>query len=71
MDKVIIEVTKEGWSTTVKLARKVFVEKHKATSTGSKAVEGNFEKEEEIGEELCDALSGFTQYNIMAALRHI
>ncbi len=67
-NKVIIEITSEGWTTTVHIGKKKFIEKHIATSTGAECVSGDFEKEDEISDDLYNELSSFTQYNIMRAL---
>lgn len=68
MKKVIIEITEKGWSITVHKNEKKFIEKHVATPTGAKSIEGNFGNEYEISEELYEALSGFGNYDIMCAL---
>ena len=67
--KVTIEVTENGWETKVELNGKTYIEKHKRTNFGSEGVEGNFENEDELTDELYDALSGFAQHDIMQALR--
>lgn len=67
MKKVTIEITPKGWTTTVQLGNKTYVEKHISTPTGAKGIEDNFEDAIE-DEELVDALSGFAQYDIMLAL---
>jgi len=68
MRKVIIEVTESGWTTTVKNGDSEIVEKHLSTPTGSRCVQGNFEDEDSIDDELYDALIGFAMYDIMRAL---
>ena len=68
MKKVTIEITEKGWTVSVHKDEKTFIEKHVATPTGAKSIEGNFEDEPEISEELYDALSGFANYDIMRAL---
>lgn len=67
--KVTIEVTENGWETKVEVNGKTYIEKHEADQFGAKGVEGNFEEEEELTDEMVDALGGFAQYNIMKALR--
>jgi len=69
MKKVTIEVTEKGWTTSVKLDGRIFTEKHEATRTGSKRVEGNFEDYDQIGDNLHDALDGFVIYDIMNGLQ--
>ena len=68
MKKVTIEITENQWTVTVQKDEKTFIEKHVATPTGAKSIEGNFEDESEISEDLYDALSGFANYDIMCAL---
>ena len=68
MKKVTIEITEKGWTVSVHKDEKTFIEKHVVTPTGAKSIEGNFEDEPEISEELYDALSGFANYDIMRAL---
>lgn len=68
MKKVIIEITENGWNTTVQLDEKTFVEKYKSTPRGADWVEGDFEAEDDISDELYNALTGFSQYDIMRAL---
>jgi hypothetical protein len=69
MKKVTIEVTENGWETKLEINGETFIEKHERTDTGAKGYEGNFEEEEEITDEMIDALQGFAQYDIMNALR--
>lgn len=68
MKKVTIEITEKGWTVTVQKDEKTFVEKHIATLTGAQSIEGDFEYNDEINEELYEALSGFSNYDIMRAL---
>lgn len=67
---VTIVITEKGWETKVQLGKKTFIEKHESTSTGSKCIEGNFEKHDEFSEDLLDSLTSFAQYDIMYALRN-
>jgi len=69
MKKVTIEVTEKGWKTTVELDGRIFTEKHEATRTGAKCIEGNFENNEPIGDKLLEALQGFAMYDIMNGLQ--
>lgn len=68
MKKVTIEITENQWTVTVQKDEKTFIEKHVATPTGAKSIEGNFENESEISDELYEALSGLANYDIMRAL---
>lgn len=70
-NKVIIEITSEGWETVVELKGKKFKEKHKKSEHGAQGIEGNFEDEEHIPEVLYDALNGFFQFDVMTALNEI
>lgn len=70
MNKVTVEITDNGWTTTVEINGKKFVEKHKKTRFGAESTKGNFENQEEISEELYEAVSsGFYAYNVMLALK--
>jgi hypothetical protein len=69
MKKVIIEITEGGWITTIKDGDFEIIEKHLSTPSGSRCVEGNFENEDSISDELYAALSGYYIYDIMRALR--
>lgn len=51
MNKIVIEVTSNGWETTATINGKEYKEKHVATAFGSESVEGNFESEDDIPEE--------------------
>lgn len=70
-NKISIEITKDGWTTTVNLAGRTFVEKHIATPTGAQGVEGDFEKDDDIPEEIYEALNSFFQFDCMSALQGI
>ena len=48
MNKIVIEVTSNGWETTATINGKEYKEKHVATAFGSESVEGNFESEDDI-----------------------
>lgn len=69
MKKVTIEITPKGYDINVELDGKKMTERHIADNTGSICVEGDFEEELDISEELYDALSGFTFFEIMRALQ--
>lgn len=68
-NKITIEITSKGWTTTANLNGKTFVEKHVATSTGAEGIEGDFESEDDIPEEVYDALNSFFQFDCMLALQ--
>ena len=57
MNKIVIEVTSNGWETTATINGKEYKEKHVATAFGSESVEGNFESEDDIPKEIYDALN--------------
>jgi len=67
--KVTIEVTENGWSTTVEINGKTHVEKHIRTSYGSKCVLGDFEMNDELSDELYGSLTDFINMDIMSALK--
>lgn len=71
MNKIVIEVTSKGWESTVTINDKEFKEKHIATVFGSEGVEGDFESEEDIPEEVYDALNSFFPYECMQALQEV
>jgi hypothetical protein len=68
MKKVIIEITKDGWTTILEKDGKKFTERHVKTMHGSKSIEGDFEAEDDIDDELYDALTSFANHDIMSAL---
>lgn len=70
MNKVNIEITSEGWRTTVTLNGEEYVEEHKRTSSGAKQVsEFAFEDYDEITDNLYDALNSFFEFDVMRALQ--
>ena len=71
MNKIVIEVTSDGWETTVTINGKEYKEKHVATGYGSVSVEGSFENEEDIPDEVYDALSSSFIFECMQALSSI
>lgn len=67
--KVTIEITEDGWETKLEINGKTYIEKYERDSSGAKAIEGDFEDDnEELTEELIGSISGFSQYDIMLAL---
>ena len=71
MNKIKLEITSEGWETTVIINDKEFKEKHIATVFGSEIAEGDFESEEDIPEEVYDALNSFFPFECMQALQNV
>ncbi|PWM24151.1 MAG: hypothetical protein DBX48_08710 [Limosilactobacillus fermentum] len=71
MNKIKIEITPNGWETTVIINGKEFKEKHIATAFGSEGVEGDFESEDDIPEEVYDALNSFFPFECMGALQNV
>ncbi|MBT1299551.1 hypothetical protein [Phocaeicola dorei] len=71
MNKIKLEITSEGWETTVIINGKEFKEKHIATVFGSEGAEGDFESEEDIPEEVYDALNCFFPFECMQALQNV
>lgn len=71
MNKIVIEVTPKGWESTVTINGKEFKEKHIATATGAKSVEGDFESEDDIPDEVYDALNSSFPFECMQALQEV
>ncbi|MCU6767361.1 hypothetical protein OCV73_00090 [Barnesiella propionica] len=71
INKIIIEVTPKGWESTVTINGKEFKERHIATSTGAKSVEGDFENEDNIPDEVYDVLNTSFPFECMEALQKI
>lgn len=71
MNKIKLEITSEGWETTVIINGKEFKEKHISTVFGSEGSEGDFESEEDIPEEVYDALNSFFPFECMQALQNV
>lgn len=71
MNKIVIEVTSGGWETVVTINGEEYREKHVATATGAKSVEGNFENEDDMPEEVYDALNSTFPFDCMQALQSI
>ena len=55
MNKIALEITSEGWEITVIIDGKEYKEKYVVTATGAKSIEGDFESEDDIPEEVYDA----------------
>lgn len=68
MKKVIIEITDNGWTTTVQLGDNTYSSTHKATHTGARQVDGNIDEIDD--DELIEQLEGFMQYSVMNALQN-
>lgn len=71
MNKIKIEITPDGWESTVIIDGKEYKEKHVATAFGSESIEGNFESEDGIPEEVYDALNSSFPFECMQALYSI
>lgn len=71
MNKVLVEITKDGWKTEVSLNGKTFTEKHVKTATGATCIAGDFDSESELPPDLWEAVTGFYQYDIMKALNEL
>lgn len=70
MKKVIIEITPEGWTTTIELDGKKITDEHVATSYGATGVNGCLEDNENLPDDLYEAIEGFDAYEIMKVLRN-
>ena len=71
MNKIALEITSEGWEITVIIDGKEYKEKCVATATGAKSIEGDFESEDDIPEEVYDALNSTFPFECMQALYSI
>ena len=71
MNKIKIEITPNGWESTVIIDGKEYKDKHVATAFGSESIEGNFESEDDIPEEVYDALNSSFPFECMRALYSI
>lgn len=71
MNKIKLEITSEGWESIVTIDGKEYKEKYAATETGAKSIEGDFESEDGIPEEVYDALNSTFPFECMQALYSI
>lgn len=71
MNEIVIKITSDGWETAVTINGKEYKERHVATSFGSVCIEGNFESEDDIPEEVYDALNSSFPFDCMQALYSI
>lgn len=71
MNKIKLEITSEGWESIVTIDGKEYKEKYAATETGAKSIEGDFESEDDIPEEVYDALNSTFPFECMQALYSI
>lgn len=67
--KVTIEITPDGWTRTVNLGNKTYIEKWVRIPTGAKSIAGNFEDEKGIDDDLYEALNTTSELDISLALR--
>lgn len=51
-NKINIEITQDGWTTDILFNGKKYRERHERIPTGSKCVEGDFESEEELPDDI-------------------
>ena len=65
MNKIKIEITPNGWESTVIIDGKEYKEKHVATAFGSESIE------DDIPEEVYDALNSSFPFECMRALYSI
>lgn len=66
-----IEITKWGYIITVTLNSKQYTEVWEANINGTQRVEGDFENEEGIPDEIYDAIQNLSGYDGMKALQSI
>lgn len=71
-NKVTIEITSTGFTTTLFLNGKEYKEVHISEDDYSCGlIEGDFEEEENIPDCLFDSLSGLSQFDILMALKKV
>lgn len=73
MKKITLEITDQGWTTTVQVDNKTFIEKYVSTHNGvsAKSIEGNMEIEEGLPEGIYDALDNFFPLDCMQSLQEL
>lgn len=71
MKKVTIEISPNGWITTVTGENVEIKRQYIKTSTGARCVDGSFEDDPLIPDELCEALDDGQPFDIMLALKKI
>lgn len=73
MKKITLEITDQGWTTTVQVDNKTFIEKYVSTHNGvsAKSIEGNMEIEEGLPEGIYDVLDNFFPLNCMQSLQEL
>jgi uncharacterized protein YydD (DUF2326 family) len=69
--RVTIEITPDGWETTIHLNGKSYTERHKKELYGSSLIEGSFKHEDDISDILYEAVSDFYQHDVMNALNSL
>lgn len=68
MNKVTIEVTPNGWTTTLELNGKKFVEQWTADSNGAGTTTPSLESQVDIPDELLEAIDDNHPYDLMRNL---
>lgn len=67
-NKITIEITAEGWKTDVMINGKTYTEWHAGECGLATCIEGNFEKDTEIPDNIYDALNSFFYFDCQQAL---
>lgn len=71
MNKVTLEITSKEYIVKVNLNGEEFIEKHIKTNHGATGIEGDFESESKIPDNLYDALNNFFAFDVMNALNEL
>lgn len=69
MNKIAIEITPEGWRTSITINGKEFEQKYVVTATGARCIDGDFENEDDIPDEIYNALNSSFPFECMQALK--
>ena len=68
MNKVVIEITSEGWKIILQINGEEIIEEHKRTESGSVVGGNDIEDSDLVTDELYEALNSFFPFEVMQAL---
>mgnify|MGYP001361132491 CR=1 FL=1 len=71
MNKVIIEVTADGWTETLFLKGKEIKKRYRRTSYGSEGLDKSWEYEDSVTDEICEAFQDQRFDELMDALNEL
>jgi hypothetical protein len=71
MKKVTIEITDKGWKTTIVLGDKTIIDENELTVYGAQGLNESLEFNDDVPDELYEALVGLECYDIARALKEI